>query len=110
MEAKCSYAGTSSSRERSAERTRGRRTGTRRPPRLTEPSSWPWRTAVRAGSWRPLGPHSTVTLSSKIASITCSPVPTARASRPSRSSSARFVIAIDTASGTAIAAGVLVVW
>ena len=42
-----SRAGTSVSP--SAVRTRGRSTSTRRPPSVTSPSSWPWRTAVRSG-------------------------------------------------------------
>ena len=58
------------------------RTGIRRPPRLTEPAPWPCRTAVRWGSWRPFCPHTAVTSASMIAAITCSPVPTARASGP----------------------------
>ena len=43
-------AGTATSPEPSVARTLGRRTGTLRPPRTTEPSSWPWRVAVRSRS------------------------------------------------------------
>ena len=66
-----SYASTGSSPVPSALRTRGRRTGTRRPPRVTDPSSLPWRTAVRSGSCRPFGPPSAVTLSCIITFMTC---------------------------------------
>ena len=38
-----------------AVRARGRLTGTRRPPSVTSPPSWPSRTAVRSGMWRPWG-------------------------------------------------------
>jgi hypothetical protein len=54
--------GTGSSPVPSAVRTRGRRTRTRRPPRVTRPGSLPWRTAARSGLWRPLGPTSRATL------------------------------------------------
>ena len=82
-------------------RIRGRRTGTRRPPRLTDPAPWPWRVALRSASWRPLGPHTAVTSASIIAAITCSPAPTARASSPSRTSPANSANATLTCSGTA---------
>ena len=49
-------------------------------------------------------------LSSMIASMTWSPAPTARASRPSRSSPARLAIATATVSGTGIAAAADEVW
>jgi hypothetical protein len=39
--AKYSYVATASSRSSSAERILGRRTATRRPPNVIEPSSWP---------------------------------------------------------------------
>ena len=71
-----------------ARRIRGRSTGTRRPPRLTEPAPCPCHTATRSASWRPFGPHSAITSSPMIAAITCSPAPTARACRPWRSSPA----------------------
>jgi len=44
------YAGTASSPPPSTARIRRQCAGTRRPPRVTEPLSWPCRTAVRAGS------------------------------------------------------------
>src|SRR4051794_24922820 len=72
----------------------------RRPPRATEPRSWPWRTALRFGSWRPFGPASVVTSASISACITCRPVPMARASRPSRMEPAISAIATLTRSGT----------
>ena len=53
--------GTATSAVLSAVRTRGRRTGTRRPPNVTEPASVPWRTAMRFGSWRPFGPANAIT-------------------------------------------------
>jgi len=96
-----SYAATGSSPEPSVARIRGRSTGTRRPPRLTDPGPWPCRVAARCGSWRPLGPHTAVTFAPIIAAITCSPVPTASASRPSRSSPASSPSATLTCSGTA---------
>ena len=81
-------------------RIRGRVTGTRRPPKVTEPSSLPCRTAVRAGSCLPFGPHTTSTSAFIIAAITCSPVPTAIASRPSCTSPASSAIATLTDSGS----------
>ena len=83
-----------------AARTRGRVTGTRRPPRVTEPASLPCRVAVRAGSCLPRGPQTAVTSASISCCITCSPAPTARASSPSRSSAAISPIATLTWSGT----------
>ena len=82
-------------------RIRGRDTGTRRPPRLTEPGPDPCRTATRPGLCLPRGPATAVTSASNIACITCSPVPTARASRPSRRSAATSAIATFTCFGTA---------
>jgi len=81
-------------------RIRGRVTGTRRPPKVTDPSSLPCRTAVRARSCLPRGPHTASTSAFIIAAITCSPVPTAIASKPSCTSPASSAIAIDTASGS----------
>ena len=92
-------------------RIRGRVTGTRRPPRVTDPSSLPCRTAVRAGSCLPRGPHTASTSAFIIAAITCNPVPTAIASRPSCTSPASSAIAIDTASGnTGVIALVVFFW
>ncbi len=92
---------TASSPEPSIARIRGRSTGIRRPPKVTEPAPRPCRTAARSGSWRPLGPHTAVTSASMSAAITCNPVPTARASRPSRSSPASSPSATLTCSGAA---------
>jgi hypothetical protein len=52
-----SWHGTGDSPEPSVARIRGRSTGTRRPPGVTEPFSVPCRTAVRPGSCLPFGPH-----------------------------------------------------
>ena len=82
-------------------RIRGRVTATRRPPRVTEPASAPWRTATRAGSCLPLGPHTAATSALIIAAITCSPVPTAIASSPSCTSPASSANATVTACGSA---------
>jgi integrase/recombinase XerD len=90
-----------SSPEPSVARILGRATGTRRPLKLTDPASWPCRVAVRSESWRPLIPHAAVTSASIIAVITCSPVPTASASRPSRTSPTNSASATLTRSGTA---------
>ena len=103
MEVNSSYDGTGNSPAPSAARTRGRVTGTRRPPRVTEPRSRPWRTAVRAWSCLPFGPASAVTSASINACITCRPAPTANASRPSCMFSAISVIATLTRSGNAVA-------
>jgi hypothetical protein len=84
----------------SVARTLGRRTGTRRPPRVTDPASLPCRGAVRSGSWRPRGPHNASTSAAIIAVITCRPAPTAIASSPSRTSTAISLIATLTTSGT----------
>src|SRR4051794_2015955 len=105
VEVNTSYAGTGTSPEPSTARTRGRWTGTRRPPRVTEPRSRPWRTATRPRSWRPLGPHTASTSASIIACITCRPAPTARASRPSRTSTAISPTATCTRSGSAARPG-----
>jgi len=77
-------------------------TGTHRPPSVTEPASVPCRTAARAASWRPFGPHRPTTSSSVSASIACGPAPTATTSNPSRGDSASSFIA--TWSGTVDAA------
>jgi hypothetical protein len=58
----------------------------------------------------PSGPHSRVTSSSNIAAITCKPVPTARASKPSFADSAISPIDTITCSGTAISAGITSGW
>ncbi len=106
-----SYDGTGNSPEPSFARIRGRSTGTRRPPRVTEPFSVPCRTADRFGSCLPFGPHAAATSASIIAAITCSPVPTAIASRPSRTSATISPSATVTASGTASAvAAASIVW
>ena len=60
----------------------------------------PCRTALRSGSCLPFGPHTASTSAFIIAAITCSPVPTAIASRPSCTSPASSAIATDTASGS----------
>src|SRR4030095_7828268 len=80
-------------------RTRGRWTATRRPPKVTEPCSWPWRTAVRSGLCLPLGPANATTDSSIRGPITCSPAPTA--SRPSVADSALSASATETSAGLA---------
>ncbi len=95
-----SYAGTGSSPEPSAARTRGRSTGTLRPPSVTDPGPAPWRTATRSGSCLPFGPASAVTSASISALITCRPAPTASASNPSRRSAATSAITTFTCSGT----------
>ncbi len=90
---------------------RGRVTGTRRPPRGTEPGPRPWRTAVRSGLCRSRGPQATVTSASIMAVSTRMPAPTARASRPSRRSVVISPNAMLTCSGTAIrVVSILVVW
>ena len=94
-----SYDAIGSSPEPSAARTRGRVTGTRRPPNVTEPRSLPCRTAVRAPSCLPLGPASALTSASINDCITCKPAPTANASRPSCIFSAISAIATLTCSG-----------
>jgi len=84
---------------------------------VTDPSPVPCRTAVRAGSWRPFGPHTASTSAFIIAAITCSPRgrrwsrgpaagPAAAASPDSHREQALLHIAgqpastIDTASGS----------
>jgi hypothetical protein len=101
VEPNSSYAGTAISPEPSTARTRGRSTGTRRPPNVTEPRSLPCRTARRSGSCRPHGPQTAVTSASINCCITCRPAPTASASKPSCMSSAISAIATVTDSGTA---------
>lgn len=54
-------AGTGASPLPSVARTRGRVTGTRRPPSVTEPRSVPCRVALRPGSCLPRGPHAGLT-------------------------------------------------
>jgi hypothetical protein len=80
-------------------RIRGRLTGTRLPPSVTDPSPAPCRTADRSGSCLPRGPHTASTSALIIAVITCNPVPTAIASRPSCTSPANSANAMLTASG-----------
>jgi hypothetical protein len=65
-------------------RTRGRRTGTRRPLRGTLAGSLPCRYAVGSGSCRPLGPAMSVTSASMSSPITSSPIGTDAASSPWR--------------------------
>ena len=101
MPVNTSYAGTGSSADPSAQRTRGRRTGTRRPPNVTDPASMPCRTPLRSGLYLPLGPHTAVTSASINCCITFSPAPTAKASSPSRRSAATSSIAMLNCSGTA---------
>lgn len=91
VEENSSYEGTGTSPDSSAARARGRLTGARRTPRVTEPRSRPWRTAGRSGSCLPSGPHTALTSSSNIAAITC---------RPSRVSAAISFTATVTCSGT----------
>ena len=69
-------------------RTRGRRTGTRRPPSVTEPCSLPWRIVARSASWRPFGPTSSATSSSISSAITSRPTAVEAANSPSRMYSA----------------------
>ena len=64
VEANSSYVATGTSPVPSAARTRGRVTGTRRPPNVTELRSVPCRVAARSGSCFPLGPHTAVTSAS----------------------------------------------
>ena len=94
-----SYAAIGNSPDPSTARTRGRRTGSRRPPRVTDPASDPCRVAVRSASCLPRGPHKASTSAAIIAASTCKPVPTAMASRPSRTSAAISLIATVTSSG-----------
>jgi hypothetical protein len=90
---------------------RGRATGTRRPPRTTDPRSCPCRTARRPGSRLPRRPATAATSASIIAVNTCMPAPTASASKPSRKSAAISVIATLTRSGTAIpVVSIFAVW
>src|SRR5207245_9681307 len=81
--AKYSYVATGSSCSSFTVRTRGRLTLTRRPPSVIEPSSWPWRLAVRSGFHLPFGPTTSSTSSSISSCTTPSPTPTLSASRPS---------------------------
>ncbi len=111
VEENSSYTGTATSPDPSVARIRGRVTGTRRPPRVTEPSPRPCRTAERPGSCFPFGPHTASTSAFIIAAITCSPVPTAIASRPSRTSTASSANTTLTASGsTGVLAVVAFFW
>jgi hypothetical protein len=77
-EAKCAYDRNATSCP-STVRARGRVTGTRRPPRVTEPFPLPCRTAARAGSCLPFGPATEATSASNIACITDKPVATLNA-------------------------------
>ena len=108
MPVNVSYEAIGSSRDASVPstaRTRGRRTGRRRPPRVTAPASLPCRVAVRSASCRPRGPHNASTSAAIIPVITCSPAPTAMANSPSRTSAAISLIATLTTSGTATEVG-----
>jgi len=67
---------------------------------VTDPRSWPCRTAARSLSCLPLTPANTDTSASIIALITCKPAPTASANNPSRMSPATSAIATVTCSGT----------
>lgn len=87
-------------------RARGRMTSTRRPPRVTEPFSVPWRTAVRSGLCLPFRPAAAVTSASNIVCITAIPAATLIASSPSlataaMSASARLISSGRSASCTA---------
>lgn len=66
-------ASTQSSPATGTVRTRGRRTGTRRPPSVTLPASVPCRTAVRAASCLPFAPAIAVTSACINSAITSSP-------------------------------------
>jgi hypothetical protein len=81
--AKYSYVLTGSSRSSSAERTRGRRTSTRRPPSVIDPRSCPWRLAVRSKLCLPFGPTTSDTSASINSCTTESPTPTLSARSPS---------------------------
>jgi hypothetical protein len=59
-----------------------------RPPRVTVPSSLPWRLAVRTGLRLPLGPARSVTSASISSAMTSRPIATEAASSPSRRCSA----------------------
>ena len=83
----------------------GRLTGMRRPPRVTDPVPAPCRYPARSGLCLLSGPHSRSASSPNMAAITCSPVPTAKASRPSFADSAISAIDTITCSGTAISPG-----
>src|SRR5581483_4766280 len=106
--AKYSYVSTGNSCLSSAERTRGRRTATRRPPSVSDPCSWPCRFADRSGSCLPFGPTTSSTSSSISSCTTPSPTPTLRASSPSlaaptSSPSASWICAGNTRSAAAAA-------
>jgi hypothetical protein len=96
--------GNGSSRAPSVLRTLGRSTRTLRPPRVTLPGWVPWRTALRSGLWRPLGPTSRATSAASMTWSTCRPVPTAKASRPSRAVPASSTTATVTCSGSSSSA------
>ena len=104
VEDAATYVGSCTSAVLSAFRSRCLLMGTWRPPKVTSPLSVPWRTAVRSGSCLPLSPASSLASLSMTTSSTLSPVPTAKASRPSSSSPARSAIATVTVSGSASAA------
>ena len=90
-------------------RARGRSTGTRRPPRVTDPFPAPWRTAARPASCLPFGPHASAISASNIAAITASPAATLIAISPSRAAPAISVSAnwmSSGRSGNAAASGV----
>src|SRR5262245_257445 len=80
-------------------RARGRDTGTRRPPRVTDPRPVPCRTAVRSGSCLPFGPAIAVISASNIACITAIPAATLIANSPSRVAAAISVNTSPTSSG-----------
>ena len=90
--------------------TRGRRTGTRRPPKVTDPASVPCRSPAPLRIVLALRPATAATSASINCAITCSPAPTARASSPSRTSAAISSIAMLTCAGTAstVASGTVV--
>ena len=86
----------------------GRLTLVRRPPRVTEPSSWPWRFALRSGLCLPFGPTTSSTSSSISSRTTESPTPTESASRlssaaPTSSPSASWTFGGSGLSGSSIA-------
>ena len=66
-----------------ADRARGRLTGTRRPPSVIDPASWPCRHAVRSAFHFPFGPTTSSTSASISSCTTRSPTPTLSASSPS---------------------------
>src|SRR5512144_3047222 len=80
-------------------RARGRDTGTRRAPNVTDDGALPCRTTRRSGSCRPFAPARLVISAWIIADMTFSPVATLIANNPSRADAAASVSASRTSSG-----------